>query len=385
MGQSSPRNRRIADMRGGHDCRSSARIAAARVSCNHGREHAPILLRYALQRRASAARLGKMIAMDLRSIRYFVQIADLGSITRAADRLGVAQPALTRHVRSLEDELGMQLLLRLPRGVRLTSSGRQFLEHCQRVLREFARVKEELRANNEVPSGRVVLGMSPSIAPLLVPGAIERARRQCPQVALKVVEQFSTAQYDALLTGRVDVGVLTNPTPSRALRLTPLISEPMVVLARPQPRGTRRFFTLAELAQTPIIISEGMRALIEEQIARYGARLNVEVEIDALDAIRQLVLRGVATTVMPVSTYHEDILSGRIAAFQIADANVHRMLFLAHPAERRQSAAVEEISQIVSAETNALYDRGIFGVPTGLKSGVKPPIERQTMPARKKK
>jgi LysR family transcriptional regulator, nitrogen assimilation regulatory protein len=322
--------------------------------------------------------------MDLRSIRYFVQIADLGSITRAADRLGVAQPALTRHVRSLEDELGMQLLLRLPRGVRLTSTGRQFLEHCQRVLREFARVKEELRASNEVPAGRVVLGMSPSIAPLLVPGSVARARRQCPQIALKVVEQFSTTQYDALLTGRVDVGVLTNPTPSRALRLTPLISEPMVVLARPQPRGTRRFFTLTELSQTPIIVSEGMRALVEEQIARYGARLNVEVEIDALDAIRQLVVRGVAVTVMPVSTYHEDIRAGRIAAFQIADANVHRMLFLAHPAERRVSAAVEEISQIVSAETNALYDRGIFGMPAGLQTATKTPRRRQA-PSRGKK
>jgi LysR family nitrogen assimilation transcriptional regulator len=323
--------------------------------------------------------------MDLRSIRYFVQIADLGSITRAADRLGVAQPALTRHVRSLEDELGMQLLLRLPRGVRLTSTGRQFLEHCQRVLREFARVKEELRANNEVPRGRVVLGMSPSIAPLLVPGSIERARRQCPQVALKVVEQFSTTQYDALLTGRIDVGVLTNPTSSRALRLTPLISEPMVVLARPQPRGTRRFFTLAELSQTPIIISEGMRALVEEQIARYGARLNVEVEIDALDAIRQLVLRGLATTVMPVSTYHEDVRAGRIAAFQIADANVHRMLFLGHPAERRQSAAVEEISQIVSAETNALYDRGIFGIPGGRQAVAVPRGRQDATAVRKRK
>ncbi len=323
--------------------------------------------------------------MDLRSIRYFVQIADLGSITRAADRLGVAQPALTRHVRSLEDELGMQLLLRLPRGVRLTSTGRQFLEHCQRVLREFARVKEELRANSEVPRGRVVLGISPSVAPLLVPGTIERARRQCPQVALKVVEQFSTTQYDALLTGRVDVGVLTNPTPSRALRLTPLISEPMVVLARSQTRGTRRFFTLAELAQTPIIISEGMRALIEEQIARYGARLNVEVEIDALEAIRQLVLRGEATTVMPVSTYHDDVRAGRIAAFQIADANVQRMLFLAHPAQRRQPVAVAEISQIVSAEINALYDRGIFGVPGALQSAAKPRSRRDSTLARKKK
>jgi len=301
--------------------------------------------------------------MDLRSIKYFVQIADLGSITRAAHHLGVAQPALTRHVRGIEDELGMQLLVRLPRGVRLTGAGRQYLGLCRRILREFARVKEELRGGLEMPSGRVILGMTPTTGRLLLPGSVERARRQCPQVALKVVEQFSTSLYDALLTGRVDVAVLTNSPPSRALKLTPLLSEPIVVLGAPQLRGTRRFFTLAELAKTPIITTEGIAALVEEQIARYGARLNVEVEIDSIDAIRRLLLRGACTTLMPVSTFHEDISAGNIAAFQISDASVHRMLFLAHPAESRQSAAVEEISQIVMTETNALFDLGIFGIP----------------------
>ena len=325
--------------------------------------------------------------MDLRSIKYFVQIADLGSITRAAVQLGVAQPALSRHVRSIEDELGMQLLVRLPRGVRLTGAGRQFLEHCRRVMREFSRVKEELRGRTEVPRGRVVLGMSPTVGPLLLPGSVERARRSCPDVVLKVVEGFSVMLYDALLTGRVDIAVLTNPAASRALTMTPLISEPIVVLARPQPRGTRRFFTLAELAKTPIIVTEAIRAIVEEQLGRSGARLNVDVEIDAVEAIRQLVLRGVGVTVLPVSTFHEDIRAGRIAAYQIADANVHRMLFLAYPAERRRSAAVEEISQIVSAETNVLLDLGLFRIPPASQIGepTKNTIHEPTTTRRKKR
>jgi LysR family nitrogen assimilation transcriptional regulator len=304
--------------------------------------------------------------MDLRSIKYFVQIADLGSITRAAGQLGVAQPALSRHVRSIEDELGMQLLVRLPRGVRLTGAGRQFLDHCRRVMREFSRVTEDLRADTEVPRGRVVLGLSPTVGHLLAPGTVERVQRQCPGVAVKVVEAFSTFLYDGLLTGRVDLAVLTNPAASRALTLTPLISEPIVVLSPPQARGTRRFYTLAELTKTPVIITEGIRALVEEQIGRQHTRLNVEVEIDSVEAIRQLLLRGAGVTVMPVSAFHEDIRAGRLAAYQIADANLHRMLFLASPAEGRRSAAIEEVSQIVTAETNALYDQGLFGLPAGI-------------------
>jgi LysR family nitrogen assimilation transcriptional regulator len=304
--------------------------------------------------------------MDLRSIRYFVQIADLGSITRAAVHLSIAQPALSRHVHTLEDELGVQLLVRLPRGVRLTGAGRQFLDHCRRILRELDRARDELRTSAEVPSGRVILGLSPTVGPLLLPSVIERVRRQCPQITLKIVEWFSAQLYDALLTGRVDVAVLTNAPPSRALKLTPLFSEPIVVLEPPQSRGTRRFYTLPELSKTPIVTSEAIRRIVEEQISRYGWRLNVEAEIDAIEAIRQLLLRGSGTSVLPISAFHDDIEKGKIAAYPIADANVHRILALAQQAERTPPAAVEEVSQIVASEMNALFDMGVFSVPSSI-------------------
>lgn len=301
--------------------------------------------------------------MDLRSIRYFVQIADLGSITRAAQHLGIAQPALSRHLRSLEEELGTELLVRLPRGVRLTGAGRQFVDHCRRIMRELGRAQDELRSTTDMPQGRVVLGLSPTIAPLVLPGIVERVKRQCPQIALKVVEGFSIQLYDALLAGRVDLGLLTSPAPSRALKLTPLISEPIVVLAAPEARGTRRFYTLPELAKTPVITTEAIRSIVDDQVRRYGARLNIEAEIDAVEAIRRLLLRGIGPAVMPVSTFHEDVHSGAIAAFPIADANVHRILMLGQPAERKPSAASEEIAHILTAETNRLFDLGLFGLP----------------------
>ncbi len=303
--------------------------------------------------------------MDLRSIRYFVQIADGGSITRAAGNLGVAQPALSRHMQSLEEELGMQLLVRLPRGVRLTGAGRQFLDHCRRALRELERAKEELRADTDTPRGQVILGVSPTLGPLLVPGVVERVRRQCPQVALKIVEHFSTLLSDGLVTGRIDVALLTNPAATRALRLTPLLSEPIVVQAAVQPRDSRRFFTLAELSKTPVIVTEAIRGIVDDQIGRYGARLNVELEVNAVEAIGRLLLRGIGPAVMPVSTFYPEIAAGRIAAFPIADVNVHRTLMLAHLAERQTSAATDEISQIVTSEVNALFDGGVFSLPAG--------------------
>lgn len=301
--------------------------------------------------------------MDLRGIRYFVQIAELGSMTRAAQHLRVAQPALSRHIRVLEKELGVALMVRLPRGVRLTTAGRQFLDRCQRILRELGRAQDELRSGSATAQGQVILGVSPTTGPMLLPGMVERMRRQCPQISLKVVEGFSNQLYDWLLAGRADVAILTNPSNSRAMRVTALNSEPIVVVAQRQAGVARRFITAAELARTAVVSTEAIRIIVDEQLQRHDARVRVEAEIDSVEAIRRLVLRGTSMALMPVSTFHEDLAARRLVAWPIVDANIHRILTLAQRAERRPSAAIDEVAQIVAAEVRALGDDGIFSLP----------------------
>lgn len=323
--------------------------------------------------------------MDLRGIRYFVQIAELGSITRAAQHLRVAQPALSRHIHALEEELGVPLLVRLPRGVRLTTAGRQFLDHCQRILRELGRAQDELRSGNAVAQGRVMLGVSPTTGPLLLPGVVERMRRQCPQISLKVVDGFSNQLYDWLQAGRADVAILTNPVGSRTVKVTPLISEPIVVYAVTQGRSARRFFTAADLARTPVISTEAIRIIADEQLQRHKVRLRVEAEIDSVEAIRRLVLRGISMALMPISTFHEDVAAGRLSAWPIADANIHRILTLGQRAERRPSAAIDEVAQIVGAEIRGLADAGVFSLPGGDSTEVRAPRNRKKIPDQEKK
>src|SRR3990172_5421279 len=128
--------------------------------------------------------------MELRSLQYFVQIAEEGSITRAADKLAVAQPALTRHVKQLERELNTMLLTRLPRGVRLTTSGRDFLEYARKIVAEVARARAHVRGNARALHGRVVAGTSPTLAPPLLPRCVTRARLQCPGITLNLLERL---------------------------------------------------------------------------------------------------------------------------------------------------------------------------------------------------
>src|SRR5437899_10477364 len=98
--------------------------------------------------------------MELRSIQYFVQVADEGSITRTADKIGIAQPALTRHIKQLEAELRTQLLMRLPRGVRLTTSGRDCLEHAPATGLALSRACGHVRGQLRAPARPVVMGPS---------------------------------------------------------------------------------------------------------------------------------------------------------------------------------------------------------------------------------
>jgi LysR family nitrogen assimilation transcriptional regulator len=304
--------------------------------------------------------------MELRSIQYFVQVADEGSITRAAEKIGVAQPALTRHLKRLEARLGTQLMMRLPRGVRLTTSGREFLEHARRITYDVARARTLVQAGAKTARGRVAIGTSPTLAPLLLPGCIARARLQCPAVALRVSEGFSPQLLDALLTGRLDLAVATNPARSPALALAPLISEPLVVVAPPALRGTRRAYSLAELAKTPLILSLGIRTLLEQQLAGLVAALRVEAEVDSIEAIRRLLLSGVGVSVMPVSTFHAEVAARRLTASAIEGANLHRILVLARPVAEARSAAADQIERIIRAEMNDLARAGLFRLP-GIK------------------
>src|SRR5689334_2818061 len=118
--------------------------------------------------------------MELRSLHYFVRIAELGSITRAAAHLQIAQPALTRHVQRLEDELDTALFTRANRGVRLTEAGNKLLESAQRILRDVERVGDEIRAHKAHPSGKIVLGVTPTQCPVVVPELFARIRRHYP-------------------------------------------------------------------------------------------------------------------------------------------------------------------------------------------------------------
>src|SRR5438093_10761788 len=145
--------------------------------------------------------------MELRSLAYFTRIAELGSITRAASHLRLAQPALTRHVQRLEDELGVALFTRANRGVRLTEAGEKLLEGATRILRDVERTGDEIRAQDAQPSGRIILGITPTSCPILVPELFARLRGDYPRVELKVMHAGMVRLEEVVIDGRAHIAL----------------------------------------------------------------------------------------------------------------------------------------------------------------------------------
>ena len=291
--------------------------------------------------------------MELRSLKYFVTIAELGNISGAAVKLGIAQPALTRQVKQLEEELGTTLLNRLARGVQLTASGREFLEYANRILAEVAQAKHEISGQGLKPAGSLVLGSSPTISTILMPKVVADSIHELPEIGLKLIEARSIRLHDLLLTGILDMAILTNPLPSYKLHLTPLISEPLSLIGignqLPKGRGT----SLEILEKIPLILTPGMLFLVNRYQARNKLKLNVIAEIESIETIRSLVKAGEGMTIAPSTAFFNELNLRELEALTLDEDGLHRDLVLACRTDNAHLPAVRELSRVVRAAVNS--------------------------------
>jgi LysR family nitrogen assimilation transcriptional regulator len=285
--------------------------------------------------------------MDLKSIKFFVAVADSGSITRAAQQLGLVQPALTRQINKLEQEFGVRLFTRQPRGVQLTATGRDFLEHCRRITDEVERARHEISSQGKEPRGTVVLGTTTTLGRVLMPTLVGHCLEQLPQIVLRVVEARSVRLHEQLLMGALDMAILTNPVGSFQLSLLPLMAEPLCVVG---PWGWKARDTPVrpdELARLPLLVTPGMRALASGPGSRKRVDLKVVVEIDSIETIRVMVIAGKGYTIVPESALLDDIRARRLQANPLDLPGRERRLVLAARTDNADLPALRQLSRIV--------------------------------------
>jgi len=195
-----------------------------------------------------------MAAMELRQLRYFVAVAEELSFTKAAKRLGIAQPPLSRQIQGLESEIGVKLCERNSSRVFLTDAGRRFLHEARVVLQHAARAIEIARRAKEGEVGTVRIGIGKGLGDI-VSRVINRHLRTFPGVEIDVRDIASGMQTQALSTREIDVGFLRPPIDGMRFRSEQLFRERMsVVLKRSSPLAKNRGLRLRELAKEPVLL-----------------------------------------------------------------------------------------------------------------------------------
>jgi LysR family transcriptional regulator, nitrogen assimilation regulatory protein len=243
--------------------------------------------------------------MDLKQIEYFVRVAELGSFTKAAQALNVAQPALSRQVRLLEVELRQNLLLRNGRGATATEAGKLLLEHGRGILHQVERAREELGRVRGALAGRVAVGLPPSLARVLTVPLTRAFRQHLPQVSVSISEGLSVTMQEWLVNGRLDIAVLYNAQPAPDIEIAPLQDEELW-LVQLRPPGLPEEpppmpIALRDVAKLPLVIPSrpnAIRMQVESAMANIGCRPTVALEIDGVSAILDLVADGAGAALL---------------------------------------------------------------------------------------
>jgi LysR family nitrogen assimilation transcriptional regulator len=295
--------------------------------------------------------------MDLRQLGYFVTIAEQGGFAAAARSRYISQSALSRQVQLLEEEMGTQLLERSSRGIVLTPAGQILLERSRRLFMEVSHLREDVLAEAETPSGRIVLGLTPSMRALFGGNLVEGFLRRYSSVHLGVIEGLSHSMADSVARGLCDVAVfIRDDAKGRALSTRKLLDEPMVIAA--QARAGLRMDTpvdVAWVAQHPLIVSRSNRVTsgLEKEALRIGKPLNIIIDVQPLHLSIDLVCRGLAHMVVPFSAAVTEYEAGFISMAPIKGFNTGWVV--AWPSDRRVSAASLRLVEAVQSEVASLH------------------------------
>ena len=307
--------------------------------------------------------------MDLQQLDAVVQIADLGSVTRAAQALGIAQPALSRQLRALEIELRQPLFVRHGRGVTPTDAGRRLLAHARGILQQVERARHDLEATRGAAAGLLSIALPPSISRTLAAPLVDAFRGRFANAALTVVEALSTYAIEWLVQGRVDCAVVYQATPAPALDLRPVLDEPLLLVSAATPSARRaRRATCADVAACDLVMPtrpHALRMRLEAALAEAGLKPTIALEIDSVPAILDLVLRHPLHAVLSPTAIRGSGRDADYAARPIVgaarDAPLTTTLWIATSAQRPRGPLLEQTVALLEPMLRAAIapaDRG---------------------------
>jgi DNA-binding transcriptional LysR family regulator len=299
--------------------------------------------------------------MDIRRLQSFLRIADEGSMSRAARVLGVAQPALSRQMRLLEEALGVALFTRTSRGMELTEPGEQLRGSLAGPLRQLELALQNVGSPFAQLEGGVTLGMPAETASILAEPLLRRIMAAFPKVRLRVVDRESGLLVDGMLKGEVDLALIHGPAPDERLFESELLVEDLVLVGSAtsglSPDAPIAF---AGIGGYPLVLpgaQPGVRSLVEKTALRLQAAIDIRFEADSLQVTKDLVEAGLGFAVLPVSAFARELQAGRLRYAPLCDpVMTQSLVFAARPHLVMPRSFVAEFGLLVRGEVARLVE-----------------------------
>jgi len=298
--------------------------------------------------------------MHLRQIEYFVALYHERSITKAARRLNVVQPALSMQISRLERTYKTKLFERTSRGVIPTDAGRTFYGYCQKILGDVEEAERYLRDTSGMISGRLTVGLMPSVANSVIAEVLDEYKANFPEVKLIIVEAYSGSLLDQLYAGNLDLAVVNHTTVLRQTALMPLFRDYLVLVTR---RGSSKRVApdipSTQLTDFKLVLPsqrQGMRHLVDSILASRGITLMPEIEIDSLGPTLELVRNSDWATILPVVAVKRAVDQNLLRSQRIVEPEIPRDVVVATPATRPPTLAAELFLKILKSKIDDLLN-----------------------------
>lgn len=301
--------------------------------------------------------------MDLRQIRYFLALYEEGSITRAARRLNVVQPAVSMQIRRLEDDYGVDLFTRTGQGLEPTAFATRLYELCCRVEADVEQVEAHLSQVKGRLSGSLAIGVPPSLAQSLLAEILAAYHGRYPDVALEVHEGYSASLAEWLGSGQIELAVMTARDPNQTIETRPVLTEELVLVSGPGLGVELGAETPAhDLADLPLVLPtlrNTLRSFIETELKRSGVTVTPALEVDSLATVLGLVESGGWATIVPRLTVAGGAASRNLRISRIVEPALARELVVAHKRSRVPTPPAEAFVELLRQRLSRL------GSPSG--------------------
>jgi DNA-binding transcriptional LysR family regulator len=291
--------------------------------------------------------------LDLRQIQYFVCLYDEGSVTRAARRLNIVQPALSMQINRLEKRLGTELFERTARGMIPTSAGEAMYKLYLPILLDLKRANQQVMELSGKVLGKIAVGIIPSITNSVLADVLRRFGASYPDVEIRIDEAYSGTLVDWVMAGDLDFAIVNGTRRKAGVAMHPLIDEELVLLERGPPNGNLAPIPFKRLKDFALVLPSrrhGIRSIVDDAAEKVGIQITPQIEVDALAPTLKLVSESELTTVLPAIVARKSATEVPLRTRRIVEPVLKRQLVYVYRAQRPLSRILNAFIEVLSEE-----------------------------------